>query len=237
MATHDRAGPNPLWARLAWLAGALVVLLLLFFTIKSFMGKTDKPKKTVPQITLIKPPNPPPPPKEEKPPKPEIKREEVKIEQPKNEPEPQAADSKPAGQDLGVDAAGAGSGDGFGLVGKKGGADLLATGSGPGGASAAPAGANRVQYSMFTNSAQQLLHDEIRKRLGAKSRNADFRANYRIWLEPDGSIKRYELTPTGNAAVDEDLRTALAEVRSLKLAPPADMPQPLRFLFTSRASG
>ena len=101
----------------------------------------------------------------------------------------------------------------------------------------ATSGASRTQFAMFTNSAQQLLHDEIKKRLGAKSRNRDFRANYKIWLEADGSIKRFELTPTGSSEVDEELRSALAEVRAVRVSPPADLPQPLRFVFTSRAAG
>ncbi|MFN0160008.1 MAG: hypothetical protein ACKVQQ_02190 [Burkholderiales bacterium] len=222
------------WGRLLGVAFAAGFLALIYFVGQSFMGKSEKPKKYVPQISLIKPPAPPPPPKEDKPPPPQPKREEVKVEQPREAPTPQAG--QPAGKDLGVDADGAGAGDGFGLVGKRGGTDLLASGSGGAGAPATTA-VNRAQFAFFTNSAQQVLHDEIKRRLGEKTRNRDFRANYSIWLDPDGSIRRFELTPTGNPEVDGDLKNALAEVRSLKLAPPADMPQPLRFLFTSRASG
>jgi protein TonB len=228
-----RRARSPWIGRVIGGAVALAFLAALFFAIQSFLGKTDKPKKYVPQITLVKPPPPPPPPKEDRPPPPPPKREEVKVEQPKEAPAP--APGQPAGKDLGVDADGSGAGDGFGLVGKRGGTDLLATGGG--GAAGAAASVNRAQFALFTNSAQQLLHDEIKRRLGEKTRNRDFRVNYKIWLAADGSIRRYELAPTGDAQVDAELDRALAEVRNLKLAPPSDLPQPLRFLFTSRATG
>ncbi|HEY4375317.1 MAG TPA: hypothetical protein VGN52_25560 [Burkholderiales bacterium] len=219
------------WLRNAGLVAALACLLVLTgFVIHHLIQKGKKPGAYKPEITLIKPPPPPPPPpKEEKPPPP---KEEVKIEQPKPQETPQAKsdDNKPVAKDLGVDAQGSGAGDGFGLQGRPGGTDLLKSGGdGPGG------GGNRAQYSMFTSSAQQILRDEITRHLKLKSR--DYRATYKIWLDGEGNIKRFELTPTGIPEVDDDLRTALAEVRGLNLAPPPDMPQPLRFQFTLRPAG
>jgi protein TonB len=216
--------------RIALITGGLLVLVLLALFIRHMISGTHEKKHYVSEISLIKPPPPPPPPKEDKPPPEPVKREEVKIDQPKPEqaPEPKSADNKPAGKDLGVDADGSGSGDGFGLVGNRGGTDLLATGGGSGGGS-------RAQFSVFTSSAQQILLEEIKKHL--KLKNRAYRANYKIWLDSEGNIKRFELTPTGTADIDDDLRTALAEVRGLNLAPPADMPQPLRFQFTARSPG
>ncbi|MDB5804018.1 MAG: TonB-dependent receptor [Betaproteobacteria bacterium] len=220
------------WLRKAALLGGLVLVLALAgLWIHHLIGGTKAKKHYVSELTLVKPP-PPPPPKEEKPPPEPVKREEVKIDQPKPDqaPEPKSDDNKPAGKDLGVDADGNGSGDGFGLVGRKGGTDLLASGGGNGGG-----GANRAQFSVFTSSAQQILREQITKHLKLKSR--DYRATYKIWLDGEGNIKRFELTPTGSAEVDEDLRMALAEVRGLNLAPPPDLPQPLRFQFTLRPAG
>jgi protein TonB len=208
-----------------------VALALMGLWIHHLIGGAQNKKHYVSQINLIKPPPPPPPPKEDKPPPEPIKKEEVKIDEPKPEqaPEPKSDDNKPVGKDLGVDAEGNGAGDGFGLVGRKGGTDLLATGGGNGG------GGSRAQYSVFTSSAQQILLEEIRKHL--KLKNRAYRANYKIWLDNEGNIKRFELTPTGTPEIDDDLRTALAEVRGLNLAPPPDMPQPLRFQFTARSPG
>jgi len=216
-------------ARIAIAAAGLLVLVAAGFLIRHLIAGTQGKKHQAPQITLLKPP-PPPPPKEDKPPPEPVKKEEVKIDQPKPDqaPEPKSDDNKPAGKDLGVDAEGSGPGDGFGLVGNKGGTDLLATGGGTGGAS-------RAQFSVFTSSAQQILHEEIKKRLKVKSSN--YRVSYKIWLDEQGNIKRFELTPTGNREVDDDLRMALAEVRGLSLAPPPDLPQPLRFQFTLRPAG
>ncbi len=217
------------------IAGVVILALALvgggvyyFMNLKSSGG----PKKP-PKISLIPttPPPPPPPPKEEKRPEPPKEQKEVKMEQVEQKNEP------PPDQSLKMEGA-AGEGPSVFGGGKVVNEDMGKIGE-PGAATGGPAtsGSNRMQFAMFTNNAQQLLHDEIKKRLGAKSRNRDFRANYKIWLETDGSIKRFELTPTGISDVDEELRTALAEVRALRLSPPADMPQPLRFLFTSRASG
>ena len=218
------------WATVAAFVAGTALLLALGYFVLRHMIKAERTKPHAMAISVFKPPPPPPPKPEEKPPEP-IKKEEVKIDQPKPDqaPEPKSDDNKPAGKDLGVDAEGNGSADGFGLVGNKGGTDLLATGGGSGG------GANRAAFSVFTSSAQQILRDEITKRLKLKSR--DYRANYKIWLDGEGNIKRFELTPTGNPEVDDDLRTALADVRGLKLAPPPDLPQPLRFQFTLRPAG
>lgn len=218
------------------LVGVAVVLLLALIggAVYYFMNlkSTGGPRKP-PKISLIPatPPPPPPPPKEEKRPEPPKEQKEVKMEQveQKNEsaPDQSLKMEGAAGEGPSVFGGGKVSSDDLSKIGQPG-----ATAGGP-----PTTGSSRSQFAMFTNSAQQMLHDEIKKRLADKSRGRDFRANYKIWLDPDGSIKRFELTPTGNSDVDEDLRAALAEVRSLRLAPPADMPQPLRFLFTSRAAG
>ncbi|MBI5041244.1 MAG: hypothetical protein HZB57_08620 [Gammaproteobacteria bacterium] len=109
--------------------GTLVVLgvgVFMVFVVRDFLDTpATAPKKGPQQITLLTPPPPPPP--VERPPEPEVQ-EEVKVE----EPEPvddlpeEAADEPPPGADLGVDAEGGAGGDGFGLIGRKGGRGLLA---------------------------------------------------------------------------------------------------------------
>jgi len=215
--------------RVTLVGGMVLALVLAALFIRHLIG-TEKAKPRAVSISVFKPPPPQPPKPEEKPPEP-VKKEEVKIDQPKPDqaPEPKSDDNKPAGKDLGLDAQGTGPGDGFGLAGRPGGTDLLATGGGTGG------GANRATFSVFTSNAQQILHEEIKKRL--KVKNRDYRANYKIWLDNEGNIKRFELVPTGTAEIDDDLRMALADVHALNLAPPPDMPQPLRFQFTLRPAG
>jgi protein TonB len=231
MAEEERPAKfrNLLVAGVVILALALVGAGVYYFMNLKSSGGPKKP----PKISLIPttPPPPPPPPKEEKRPEPPKEQKEVKMEQVEQKNE------APPDQSLKMEGA-AGEGPSVFGGGKVVNEDMGKIGE-PGAATGGPAtsGTNRMQFAMFTNNAQQLLHDEIKKRLADKTRGRDFRASYKIWLDPDGSIKRFELTPTGNSDVDEDLRAALAEVRSLRLAPPADMPQPLRFLFTSRAAG
>ncbi len=229
------AGEGSLKTKLLIGVAVLLLLALMGGAVHYFMNlKSSSGPKKPPKISLIPttPPPPPPPPKEEKRPETPKEQKEVKMEQVEQKNEPAAPD-----QSLKMEGA-AGDGPSVFGGGKVVSDDMSKIGQ-PAPVTGGPAttGASRTQFAMFTNSAQQLLHDEIKKRLGANSRNRDFRANYKIWLEADGSIKGFELTPTGNPEVDEDLRLVLAEVRSLRLAPPAEMPQPLRFQFTSRASG
>ncbi|MBU1690485.1 MAG: TonB C-terminal domain-containing protein [Gammaproteobacteria bacterium] len=181
---------------------------------------SDKPAKKprLQQITLVKPPPPPPP--EKKPPEPEIKKEEVKIEQPKPEEAPRPADNEPpAGKDLGVDADASGSGDGFGLVGRKGGRDLLA---GAGG-----------KYAGYTTLLRQQIQ-EIMSR-DKRLRSANYKAVVRIWMTRDGRVDRFEMVgSTGYPDTDSSIKQALASMPSLKEAPPEDMPQPIKMRITSR---
>ena len=60
-------------------------------------------------------------------------------------------------------------------------------------------------------------------------------ATFAIWLERDGSIQRYELTPTGDAGNDTAMRLALDETsRQFKLPPPPALTQPMRFRLSVR---
>lgn len=212
------------WIRTALLGlGVLVVIALVAAVISSFLADAGKPhKRSVQQIAILRPPPPPPPPKpEEKPP--EIKKEEVKLPPPPQEEAPKEADAKEAGKDLGVDAEGGAGGDGFGLVGRKGGRDLLA---GDGG---------RSQFAFYTNMIQQQIQDELSR--NKKLKGGDYRAVVRIWLGSDGRMQKVDLAgSTGNADVDVNLRNALAEM-AFRQPPPQNMPQPVRLRISSRGAG
>lgn len=210
-------------AALPWVAG-LLVLVLLGIGLKSLIGDGGKAKKQkVHQISLLKPPPPPPPPKpQEKPPEPEMKKEEVKIDQPK--PEPQQADNQPPeGKQLGVDAEGGAGGDGFGLVGNKGGRDLL--GGGGGGAA----------FAFYTNLVQRHLQDELARNRRLKL--TDYRIIVRVWLSRSGAVQKAELAgSTGDPEVDESIRTALLNAGNLREPPPENLPQPLKIRITNRGA-
>ncbi|VAW72082.1 Ferric siderophore transport system, periplasmic binding protein TonB [hydrothermal vent metagenome] len=195
--------------------GAAAVL-----SIQNFLdNKPDRPKRKVQQITLLKPPPPPPPPpKMEKLPEPELK-EEVKVpELEEPEPLPELADEPPPGEALGVDADGSGAGDGFGLVGRKGGRGLL-----NGAGSPAMYYATQLQRRIEDVFAE---HEEMRRK--AYSIIAG------IWVGKDGRILRVKLdSSTGDSQMDETMKEIIEHIQAMAVAPPPDMPQPVRLRISS----
>ena len=204
------------------IVGTLVVIGISAFmvsVVRDFLdAPATAPKKGPQQITLLTPPPPPPP--LEKPPEPEVQ-EEVKLEEPETvEDMPEdAADEPPAGADLGVDAEGGAGGDGFGLIGRKGGRGLLAGAGDP-----FVAYAMRVQKNI-----ENLLSND------AETRRKAYSVVAKIWVGASGSIERAELAEsTGNQDVDAALERNLAALPPLAEAPPQDMPQPIRLRISSR---
>lgn len=208
--------------RLLIAAAVLALMALLGFALKQLLGDAGPVKKqTVHNIALLKPPPPPPPPKpQEKPPEPEMKKEEVKVEQPK--PDAPNQSDAPEGKQLGVDAEGGAGGDAFGLVGNKGGRDLLA-------------GGGRMAFAFYTNQLQRFLQEELARHKKLKS--ADYRVVVRVWLSRAGAVQRFELAgSSGNGEIDEALRKALAEAPALRDPPPENMPQPVKIRITNRGA-
>lgn len=192
------------------LSGALILLLIgvVYAIVSNFLsGPPPKIKQVVHQISLL-----PPPPQIEQPPQPQIK-EEVNIP----EPQPVAQEDAPPPGDLGLDADGNGS-DGFQLSARKGGRDLLGAG-GP--------------FAWYTSRIQ----DSIKKVLSAnkKARNANYDVQIKLWLKPDGSVERFELSDsTGNVDLDQSIKIALAKVEPLGSELPPDLKQPVRLRIVSR---
>lgn len=184
---------------------AALVTTAAVFAIKSFLGDQAPAQKKVVQVTLIQPP-PPPPPKVEPPP-PEVK-QEVKIDEPQQKPDdpPDAPDEPPPGDQLGLDADGAGNGDAFGLIGKKGGRGFL-----EGGLSAWYKGI--VQQEL-----KELLYDKIEQLKAAR-----YSVRLKIDLEPDGNFRLIALEgSTGDPQVDAALKRVLAQGR-LREKPPENL--------------
>jgi protein TonB len=180
--------------------------------------KPDKHEKKIQPITLLKPPPPPPPPpKVEKPPEPEIKE---KIEEPEPDPEPlpDTPDEAPA-RDLGLDAEGTAGSDGFGLSARKGGTGLFGGGGSPFGA----------YGSLVKNDILSLLsnRDELRRK--------GYTAIVKLWLKPDGSVERIELSKGSNdAEIDEIISRSLDKLKKISESPPPGMPQPIKLKISSR---
>ncbi|NWF53361.1 MAG: hypothetical protein HXY45_01030, partial [Syntrophaceae bacterium] len=126
-----------------WIIGGVVLFVFLLSGIGLFLflGWEEQDKKSrVAIVSLLKPPAPlkekPPPPIKEKIPEPEVSKKEVmeevrEVAKPDEAPRDRTED-KPAGDQLGLDAQGGAGSDSFGLVGKKGGRDLLTLGKNEG---------------------------------------------------------------------------------------------------------
>lgn len=193
------------------------------------------PKRQIAKIAILPdtPPPPPPPPKELPKPKPPEEAKTMRVEQPKvaDSPPPQPTPLKMEG------AAGDGpSAFGAGTVTNDYSKGDPVIGAASAGGTGAGTASDRAQERFFANSARQMLRDEIERHL--KSDAPMLTAVFSVWFESDGSIRRYELAPTGNAATDSQLDAALAETsRSLKLPPPSGLTQPLRFKLSVRPLG
>jgi len=218
------------WMRTAGvLLGLVLAMLAVVLAIRSMLQDAGKPRnQSIQQIAILKPPLPPPPPKPETKP-PEVKKEEVKIPDPPKPQEAAKADEPPpAGERLGVDAAGAAGSDGFGLEARKGGRDLLTLGQGGTG--------TRSEYAWFAGRLQRHIQDELGRH--AELRNSDYRVVVRLWLDRSGRIQRVELVDTtGTAQIDGAIQKALTGATASTEAPPEGMPQPVRIRITSRATG
>lgn len=225
----SRGGKGKLAAQIGMVFGGAALLGGLAYGIYSIVIDAKPAKKQVVQLTLIAPPAPPPPPPpEQKPPEPEPEQDEVKIPEPQDQPK--EADEAPPSQDLGVDQAGTGPGDGFGLAGRPGGRDITETGAGTIGG-----GSGRSQFAWFTGKVQDQLQDYIYEYLQKQRYKAEYSGAMRVWVAADGRIERFEwVNKAGEQEVDRVLKTAMGEAPRLRVTPPADLPQPVRLWLKSR---
>jgi len=202
--------------------GGIILVLAIGYVIKiisNFIGEPPvKHEKKIQPVQLFKPPPPPPPPPKVEPPPPEPEKVE-QLEEPEPEPEPlpDVPDEQPPG-DTGLDAEGTAGSDAFGLVGRKGGKGLLGGGN-----------PNAWYAGTLKDSLLDILseHDELRRK--------SYSAVVKIWLNPDGSVIRYELARGSNdTEIDKLLNKLLAKFKKAKEAPPPGMEQPVKFKISSR---
>jgi protein TonB len=198
----------------------VVTLGLIGATIRSFLTQSLKPHKMVQEITLLRPPPPPPPKPEEKPPEPEIKKDEVKLEQPKDEPKPDN-EPPPALKPLGLDADASGGSDGFGLAANKGGRSIETTAGIPEGSGGNGNGGpviRRDPTEGYNRKIKALIQDAL-------SRDKDLQGyNYtvKVALTPraeGGGFVVVLRDSTGDAKADAALKSALDKVAAV--LPPA----------------
>ncbi len=202
--------------------GALMLIatvVVIVHLISDMENKPAKKERRPQQITLTKPPPPPPPPpKVEKPPEPEAN----KVEEVQEEPEdlPDVSDEQPAG-DLGLDAEGSAGSDGFGLAARKGGKGLLGDGNGG------------DPYAWYST----LIKNEVLEILSEKEdlRKKGYTAILKVWLEPNGVIKRFELARGSNdPEIDDLLNRLLSQLKKINEPLPPGMEQPVKLKITSR---
>ena len=201
------------------LALGLVVLLAgggMFLLVRSFLHSTPAPTKPVVQeIRLIRPPPPPP---ETPPPPPQEKEVEVKAPDP---PPDQTPSNEPPPQQLGLDAEGGAGGDAFGLLGNKGGRDLMASGG------------SALAY--YSGQVKNQILDELQKETELRAGAGGFRAELHLWVRSDGTVERVTLAhSTGDPARDRAIERALSRITKVQ-PPPPDTPQPIKFGIVNRA--
>jgi protein TonB len=185
--------------------------------LRSILGqKVDPPKQLVQEVRIVRPPPPP-----DEPPPPPPPEEQVDVPEPQDQPAPtDESNEPPPGEQLGIDAEGTGAGDGFGLLGRPGGRDLLSTGG--------------SAFSWYGG----IVKDEILGRLedDPKVRSGGYTVGVRLWIGNEGQVERVTLVgSTGDIERDRAIERALAQLTRLSKPPPAGLPQPLTLRIVSRA--
>jgi periplasmic protein TonB len=197
------------------LLGAVVVAVFLgaVLFIRSFLGgPAVQQPKIVQEVHLIRPPPPPPP--EEKPPPPPPPEEKVITPQDQPKPDPTPDNQPPPSQNLGLDAEGGAGGDAFGLVGNKGGRDLL--GGGGNGSAAAWYG--------------NIVKNEVMERLSSDKalRSGSFQVSVRIWFGRDGTVEKLAVIKgSGDRDRDRSIEAQLSGMTRFPQPPPAGVPSPI----------
>jgi periplasmic protein TonB len=186
-----------------------------FALMRNFLNSPPgTPQKVVQEIHLIRPP--PPPPDLPPPPPPE---EKVDVHEPEHKPDPTPANEPPPGERLGLDAEGTVGGDAFGLMGNKGGRELL----GQGGSA----------YVWYAGLVKNLILEQLNTE--KQARRGEYSLMVRVWVRNDGSIDRVRIIEgSGSRERDQAIEQALSRMGRLSQAPPADMPEPISLRIVSR---
>jgi len=228
-----------------WLVPGAAILVLLcgvIFVAKVFMTPDTGYRKTqISTVTLLKPP---PPEQKEKMPEPEKPKEipketpkesiatpnEMRQDQPQSQSSSQSndqsSDQAPAGDNLGVDAAGGTGSDGFGLVGNKGGRGLT-VGGGRGNGSGMGHMSLMAKFGWYNKKIQDEIKKQVRKRLDQNggTPKGKYEVKVHILLDHQGSILKSQIkVSSGNDKIDEAISSTLPGLR-ISQPPPDGMPK------------
>jgi hypothetical protein len=221
----------------AIVGGATLALALIALAIRTLDSPPAPKKPTAQQIKLVRPSTPPPPPKPpEKPPEPPKIREEVKVDTPRPQEPPKAAEAPPPAERLGVDAAGSGQADGFGLAANPGGRDVTQSaptvgGSGGGGVGG---GIARAQFAGYRDVLTRHINEQLAR--VPELRSTDGPIAVLVWIDRSGRIERVDLRDASPRQADLITRSLMSS-SPLRDAPPAAMPQPVWVLVNLRDLG
>jgi outer membrane biosynthesis protein TonB len=232
------ASPSPASSTRRWLLRGLVVFLALGFVaatagwLKSMSGDKPSAKRQVARLALLPDTPPPPPPPPERPPE---------APKPEQKPQPEelqklAEAPKPANEPIKMEGA---AGDGPSAF-AAGSVKSEYSGGAPNvGTPLVGAGLDRSQERYYANAARQLLRDALERNF--KSDADEATAVFSLWVEADGSIRRFAVASTGDTRLDGELNAALDETaRSLRLPPPpgsVGSGGPMRFRLTVKSLG
>lgn len=210
------------------IAACSFAALLIFglYTMASNVKQGPAKQRAVQMVKLM---TPPPPKPLEKPPEPEIKKEipkEQTLDVPQQTPQ-KADEGPPPGKDLGLDAEGGAGSDAFGLVGRKGGRELI---GGPGGDGDLGNSLMR-KYGWYIH----ILEEEIGRQMVKKARlpNGGQQVFVKIVLDGEGGIVSHTIYgSSGDTRVDSAVNEALRTIKKVSEPPPDGMPRTLRIRIT-----
>jgi protein TonB len=188
-----------------------------FALVRNFLSAgPGQQKKVVQEIHVIRPPPPPP---DLPPPPPPPPEEKVSLPEPEQHPDPTPSNEPPPSEHLGLDAEGGAGSDAFGLVGNKGGRELLASGG--------------SAYAWYGG----LLKNAILEQLNGEkqARGGQYTVVVRVWVREDGTIQKVAITQgSGDRERDHAIEAALTRIARMSQAPPADMPEPISLRIVAR---
>lgn len=199
------------WAKRGLMAVAVIAASAgVVFVAKQLTAPPGAKQKQMAKIRIVPDtPPPPPPPKEERRPEPPKEAKQVNVERPKEPAREEVEQLKMEGQ---------GSDDG--LAG-------LAAGPVTSEYSGQVIGsADGSRFAWYKGVLQSQVQGALQRK--EDLRNRDFRVVVRIWLAADGAVVRSELMgSTGDADLDQRVRTALAQLPPISERPPEGLPQPV----------
>jgi protein TonB len=188
-----------------------------FALVRGFLQSAPgQPKQLVQEIHIIRPPPPPPDLPPPPPPPPEAK---VNIPDPAQKPDPTPSHEPPPSAHLGLDAEGGAGGDAFGLVGNKGGRDLLGSGG--------------SAFAWYAGLLKSEILDHLQEE--KQARDGEYTITVRVWVASDGTIERVRIAQSSGSPVrDRAIEATLGHLSRLSQGPPTDMPQPISLRIVSR---